>query len=77
MQRSPTLQQRMSPGNLNPSFVERLRITRQNIKPSDPWTTPLRNIRGQVGHDRVERINTDAVFEHLDIPRLQANTGSR
>jgi hypothetical protein len=31
----------------------------------------LRNIRGQIGHDGVERIATDAVFEQLDIPRLQ------
>ena len=53
------------------SFIERLQIARSNIKPSDPWTAPLRNIRGQVGYDGVERIATDAVFEHLDLPRLQ------
>ena len=53
------------------SFVERLRVTRQTTKPSDPWTSALRNIRGQIGHDGVERIATDAVFEQLDIPRLQ------
>ena len=44
---------------------------RETIKPSHPWTTPLRNIRGQVGHDGVERIATDAVFEHLDLPPLK------
>ena len=53
------------------SFVERLRATRQAIKPPHPWTTPLRNIRGQVGHDGLERIATDAVFEHLDLPPLK------
>jgi hypothetical protein len=53
------------------SFVERLRVTRQIIKPSDPWTAPLRNIRGQIGHDGVERIATDAVFEQLDLPPIQ------
>ena len=53
------------------SFIERLRATRQAIKPPHPWTTPLRNIRGQIGHDGVERIATDAVFEQLDLPRLQ------
>ena len=52
-------------------FVERLREAREAIKPSDPWTSALRNIRGQIGHDGVERIATDAVFEQLDIPRLQ------
>ena len=53
------------------SFIERLRAARSNIKPSDPWTTPLRNIRGQIGHDGVERIATDAVFEQLDLPPLK------
>jgi hypothetical protein len=55
----------------NPSFVEHLRIRRQTITPSDPWTAPLRNVRGQIGHDGVERIATDAVFELLDLPRLK------
>src|SRR5450759_4671128 len=54
----------------NPSFVERLRASR-TITPSDPWTAPLRNIRGQIGHDGVERIATDAVFEQLDLPPLK------
>jgi hypothetical protein len=52
------------------SFVERLKAHR-TIKPSDPWTAPLRNIRGQIGHDGVERIATDAVFEQLDLPTLK------
>jgi hypothetical protein len=53
------------------SFVERLRFTRQTLTPQDPWTALLRNIRGQVGHDGVERIATDTVFEQLDLPRLK------
>jgi hypothetical protein len=53
------------------SFIESLQNARQNIKPSDPWTAPLRNIRGQLGHDGLERISTDAIFEQLDLPRLQ------
>ena len=52
----------------NSSFVERLRVARQTMTPSDPWTAPLRNIRGQIGHDGLERISTDAVFEQLDLP---------
>jgi hypothetical protein len=50
------------------SFIECLRAARSNIKPPHPWTTPLRNIRGHIGHDGVERIATDAVFEQLDLP---------
>jgi hypothetical protein len=52
------------------SFVECLRATK-TVTPSDPWTAPLRNIRGQMGHDGVERIATDTVFEQLDLPRLK------
>ena len=55
----------------NPSFVERLRLTRLTQAPSDPWTAPLRNIRGQIGHDGVERISTDTAFEQLDLPPLK------
>lgn len=50
------------------SFIERLRTTRQTMAPSDPWTVLLRNIRGQIGHDGVERIATDAIFETIDLP---------
>jgi hypothetical protein len=53
------------------SFVERLHAARQTTRPSDPWTAPLRNVRGQIGHDGVERIATDAVFEQLDLPPLK------
>jgi hypothetical protein len=52
------------------SFLERLRAAR-TIKPSDPWTSALRVIRGPIGHDGVERIATDAVFEQLDLPPLK------
>ena len=54
------------------SFVDRLRAIRAAaIKPSDPWTSALRKIRGEFGHDGVERIATDAVFEQLDLPPLK------
>jgi hypothetical protein len=53
------------------SFIESLQNARQNIKPSDPWISTLLNIRGQIGHDRIERIATEAIFDRLDLPRLQ------
>jgi hypothetical protein len=57
---------------LKQSFVERLRVNRQTIQPSDPWSALLQNnIRGQIGHDGLERIATDAVFEQLDLPPLK------
>ena len=52
------------------SFVERLRATRHTLN-HRTRTAPLRNIRGQIGHDGVERIATDAIFEQLDLPRLK------
>ena len=52
------------------SFVERLRAHKA-IKPSDPWTAALRKIKGQLGHDGLERISTDAIFDQLDLPRLK------
>jgi hypothetical protein len=53
-----------------PSFVERLKAHR-TIKPSDPWTAALRKIRGQVGHDGVERIATETVLEQLGVPPVK------
>lgn len=53
------------------SFLERLKIAHRTIKPSDPWTAPLRNLRGSIGHDGVERVATNSIFEHLDLPPVQ------
>lgn len=56
----------------NQSFVERLRVSRLTQSPSDPWTVQLRDhLHGQIGHDGVERVATDAVFEQLDLPPLK------
>ena len=60
-----------SPISRRAPSVERLRAARSRIKPPHPWTAPLRNIRGQIGYDGVERIATDAVFEQLDLPPLK------
>jgi hypothetical protein len=53
------------------SFLERLREARETIKPSDRWTALLRTIRGQIGHDGVARISTEAIFEQIDLPPLK------
>jgi hypothetical protein len=54
------------------SFVDRLRAARAEAKKSsDPWISALRNIRGQMGHDRIERISTEAIFDRLDVPPVQ------
>ena len=57
-----------SPGT---SFIERLADHRTKKAP-DPWIDVLRTIKGQVGYfDGLERISTEAVFEHLDLPPLK------
>lgn len=53
------------------SFVARLRAASSAIKPSDPWTDPLRTVKGQLGSDGIARIATEAVFDALDLPPLQ------
>jgi hypothetical protein len=62
----------MTSDTSNQSFVERLRVTRQTITPADPWTALIHlRVRGDVGHDGVERVATDRVFDLMDIPRLK------
>lgn len=61
----------MTSETTSPSFVERLRVTRQTIKPLEPWTALVRTIRGQIGHDGVVRLSTEAIFEHLNVPPLK------
>jgi hypothetical protein len=58
-------------GGCRQPFITRLRAIRSTIKPFDPWTDALRKIKGQVGHDGVERISTGAIFEKLDLPPLK------
>jgi hypothetical protein len=53
------------------SFVEQLLAARQSVKPSDPWMSALRNVRGQTGYDRLERIATEAIFEKLEVPLIK------
>lgn len=53
-----------------PSFVEMLRTSamRAKKKEDDPWKAPLRRVRGRIGHDGVERISTNDLFDMLEIP---------
>jgi hypothetical protein len=53
------------------SFIARLRAARSTIKPFDPWTSALRNVKGNLGTDGVSRIATEQVFDVLELPRLQ------
>jgi hypothetical protein len=58
-------------GHLGRSFVQYLRDTAQkerSSRPEDAWLPVLRKLKGRVGHDGVERIATNDVFDTLEVP---------
>jgi hypothetical protein len=53
------------------SFLGKLRAAREaldNSPPEDPWVPVLRNLKGRVGADGIERISTYDVFDTLEVP---------
>src|ERR1700732_2989773 len=53
------------------SFVQSLRDSAQrvrNARPEDAWERTLRKLKGRIGHDGVERIATNDVFDALEVP---------
>jgi hypothetical protein len=50
------------------AWMQEIRAARENhSRPEHPWRTILETIRGDIGHDGVERITTDRVFDLLDV----------
>ena len=41
---------------------------------TEPWSLRLERVRGQVGDDGIERISTQALFDHLEV--FQRNRGA-
>lgn len=60
------------------SFVELLREGRKDglRRSADPWRLRLERVRGEVGYDGVERITTQALFDHLEVPQRGRNAGA-
>lgn len=53
------------------SFLQKLRdaVEAQRIASAeDPWAAKLRNLKGRLGPDGVERISTNDVFDALEVP---------
>jgi hypothetical protein len=53
------------------SFVQSLRDSAQKARssrPEDAWLPALRKLKGRVGHDGVERLATNDVFDALEVP---------
>jgi hypothetical protein len=53
------------------SFVQSLRDGVHKVRsspPEDPWRPTLRKLKGRIGHDGVERVSTNDVFDTLEVP---------
>jgi hypothetical protein len=53
------------------SFVQSLRDGAQRVRssrPEDAWERTLRKLKGRIGHDGVERVATNDVFDALEVP---------
>jgi hypothetical protein len=52
-------------------FLQQLRDGKEAVRkslPQDPWLATLRKLRGRIGHDGVERLSTNDVFDALEVP---------
>jgi hypothetical protein len=55
----------------NRSFLQQLRDGKEVVRkslPQDPWLAALRKLKGRIGHDGVERVATNDVFDALEVP---------
>ncbi len=57
------------------SFLERLQEAEKiAARHAEPWRLRLQRVRGKVGDDGIERISTQALFDHLEV--LQRSRGA-
>jgi hypothetical protein len=52
-------------------FIEVLRKSKAEglARSADPWRVRLEHVRGTLGDTGVERISTQALFDHLEVPQ--------
>lgn len=54
------------------TFLEKLSTLRaQTAQTSDTWKASLELLKGSAGRDKIGRVTTEAIFEHLNVPPLQ------
>jgi hypothetical protein len=60
------------------SLIGRLRAAEAEVtaRNSDPWVVRLERLRGKVGDDGVERIATQALFDHLEVRQRNRGAGA-
>jgi hypothetical protein len=59
------------------SFLSDLQeeLAKPRRKPVDPWLAALKNVRGTVGEDGIERISTQRVFDVLELRQRTRGAG--
>ena len=59
-------------------FVELLRETSKASarRAADPWRLRLERAKGEIGYDGIERVTTQALFDHLEIPQRGRHAGA-
>ena len=58
--------------------VERIaaRIAAAQDADADPWRLRLERVRGRIADDGVERISTQTLFDHLEVPQRSRGAGA-
>jgi hypothetical protein len=59
------------------SLLEKLKQEQAKIiSATDPWQLRLQRVRGRVGDDGIERISTQALFDHLEVLQRSRRAGA-
>jgi hypothetical protein len=60
------------------SLIERVKqlAAEQAARDADPWRAPLERLHGKIGGDGIERISTQALFDHLEISQRSRGAGA-
>jgi tripartite-type tricarboxylate transporter receptor subunit TctC len=60
------------------SFLELLKQKKIETlaRDADPWLIPLERLRGQIGHDGLEKIQTQRVLDLLEVPQSSRRAGT-
>lgn len=60
------------------SFLTKLREAEAKLAAQDaePWRLRLERVRGQIGDDGIERISTQTLFDHLEVPQRSRGAGA-
>jgi hypothetical protein len=59
------------------TFLERLQIAGADAQAKpDSWLLRLERLRGKVGDDGIERVSTQTLFDHLEVPQRSRGAGA-